>query len=81
MLAQNQFLPLCQSWNYEDWDEYDYGRINNLKFRELQDLRQKVGQDAVTKGCLECPEFLKHVSRLRRLIVAGIVTSLVCHGA
>ncbi|CAO2647962.1 Nn.00g088840.m01.CDS01 [Neocucurbitaria sp. VM-36] len=61
-LAQDQFLPLCQSWNYEDWDEYDYGRIKSLKFRELEEARRKVGQNAVEKECLKCPDFLKHFS-------------------
>ncbi|KAL6704332.1 Antiviral helicase ski2 [Coniothyrium glycines] len=61
-LAQTQFLPLCQSWNYEDWDEYDYSRIKSLKFRELEDARKKEGQNAVQKQCLECPNFLKHFS-------------------
>lgn len=61
-LAQDQFLPLCQSWNYEDWDEYDYSRIKSLKFRELEDARKKEGQSAISKQCLQCPDFLKHVS-------------------
>ncbi|KAH8732530.1 NUC185 domain-containing protein [Phaeosphaeriaceae sp. PMI808] len=60
MLAEAQFLPLCQSWNYEDWDEYDYGRIKSLKIRELIEARVKEGQIAVDKKCLECPNFLKH---------------------
>jgi antiviral helicase SKI2 len=59
-LAEDQFLPLCQSWNYEDWDEYDYGRITSLKFREAMDARVKEGQNAVNKECLSCPNFLKH---------------------
>ncbi|KAH5275172.1 hypothetical protein HBI72_046020 [Parastagonospora nodorum] len=59
-LAQDQFLPLCQSWNYEDWDEYDYSRIKSMKFRELMETRVKEGQNAVDKKCLECPDFLKH---------------------
>ncbi|EDU51447.1 RNA helicase involved in mRNA catabolism [Pyrenophora tritici-repentis Pt-1C-BFP] len=45
-LAQAQFLPLCGSWDYEDWDEYDYSRIKSLKFRELQDARMREGQNA-----------------------------------
>ena len=61
-LAQAQFLPLCESWDYEDWDEYDYSRIKSLKFRELQDARMREGQNAVSKECLKCPDFLKHVS-------------------
>lgn len=81
-LAQAQFLPLCGSWDYEDWDEYDYSRIKSLKFRELQDARIREGQNAVSKGCLKCPDFLKHVSglvlgvSLRQMLIAT-----VCHGA
>lgn len=60
-LAQDQFLPLCGSWDYEDWDEYDYSRIKSLKFRELAEARVKEGQNAVSKECLKCPDFLKHV--------------------
>ncbi|EUC37914.1 hypothetical protein COCCADRAFT_84482 [Bipolaris zeicola 26-R-13] len=59
-LAQDQFLPLCGSWDYEDWDEYDYSRINSLKFRELEEARKKEGLNAVSKECLRCPNFLKH---------------------
>jgi hypothetical protein len=59
-LAQAQFLPLCQSWNYEDWDEFDYSRIKNLKFLELMEARVKEGQTVVDKKSLECPDFLKH---------------------
>ncbi|KAH7077868.1 NUC185 domain-containing protein [Paraphoma chrysanthemicola] len=59
-LAQDQFLPLCQSWNYEDWDEFDYGRIKSLKFRELMEARVKEGHNAVDKKSVECPNFLKH---------------------
>ncbi|KAF1920913.1 NUC185 domain-containing protein [Ampelomyces quisqualis] len=59
-LAQDQFLPLCQSWNYEDWDEYDYGRIKSMKFRELLETRVKEGHNAIDKKCLQCPNFLKH---------------------
>jgi antiviral helicase SKI2 len=59
-LAQNQFLPLCQSWDYDDWDEVDYEKIKSMKFRELMETRKKEGQNAVDKKCLECPNFLKH---------------------
>jgi antiviral helicase SKI2 len=62
-LAQDQFHPLCGSWDYEDWDEYDYSRIKSLKFRELLEARKMEGRNAVGKECLKCPNFLKHVSR------------------
>lgn len=81
-LAQDQFLPLCGSWDYEDWDEYDYSRIKSLKFRELEEARKREGQNAVSKMCLNCPNFLKHVRlassaklHMQRLMAA------VCHGA
>jgi antiviral helicase SKI2 len=61
-LAQDRFIPLCQSWNYEDWDEYDYGRIKTLAFRELDDARRKEGIVATQRECFKCPNFLKHVS-------------------
>lgn len=61
-LAQDQFVPLCQSWNYQDWDEYDYGRIKTLIFRELDDARRKEGIVATQRECFKCPDFLKHVS-------------------
>lgn len=79
-LAQTQFLPLCQSWNYEDWDEYDYGRIKSLKFRELEEARKKEGQNAVAKHCLECPNFLKHASPSYAMFFS-ITDLLVLHGA
>jgi antiviral helicase SKI2 len=56
-------MPLCKSWDYEDWDEFDYSRIKNLAFRETEDARKKRGQNAVNKECLTCPSFLKHVSQ------------------
>ena len=59
-LAQDQFLPLCQSWDYDDWDEFDYSRIKNLKFLEIVEARVKEGHNAVDRKCLACPDFLKH---------------------
>ncbi|KAF2133431.1 antiviral helicase [Dothidotthia symphoricarpi CBS 119687] len=61
-LAEDQFLPLCNSWNYSDWDEYDYSRIKSLKFRELADARKAEGEKAVDKKCFQCPNFLKHLA-------------------
>lgn len=62
-LAQDQFVPLCQSWNYQDWDEYDYEKIKNLKFKEIEMARRQKGQEAAQRECIKCPDFLKHVSR------------------
>ncbi len=54
-------MPLCQSWEYQDWDEYDYDKIKVLKFKETEMARTRAGQEATKKKCLECPNFLKHV--------------------
>lgn len=59
-LAQDQFIPLCQSWNFSDWDEYDYDRIKKLDFREIEMKRRMAGKEATNKTCLQCPSFLKH---------------------
>ncbi|KAF2712633.1 antiviral helicase [Pleomassaria siparia CBS 279.74] len=59
-LAQDQFIPLCSSWNYQDWDEYDFGRIKTLSFRELDEARRKEGVVATQRECLKCPDFMKH---------------------
>ncbi|KAF2644916.1 antiviral helicase [Massarina eburnea CBS 473.64] len=59
-LANDQFVPLCGSWGYKDWDEYDYEKIKNLKFKEIEMQRKNLGQEATQKECLKCPQFLKH---------------------
>ena len=80
-LAQDQFLPLCGSWDYEDWDEYDYSKIKSLKFRELAEARMKEGQNAVSKECLKCPNFLKHVRVRGWLCPQPKLTIVVCSRA
>ncbi|KAF2444664.1 antiviral helicase [Karstenula rhodostoma CBS 690.94] len=59
-LAQDQFVPLCESWDYQDWDEFDYDKIKKLEFREIDMARRKAGIEATGRACLECPDFLKH---------------------
>jgi antiviral helicase SKI2 len=59
-LARDQFKPLCGSWEYKDWDEFDWGKIKNLAFREIDDKRRKEGQIATERECVKCPNFLKH---------------------
>ncbi|KAF2267930.1 antiviral helicase [Lojkania enalia] len=59
-LARDQFVPLCKSWDYQDWDEFDWGKIKNLNFREIDDTRRKQGHIATDRECLKCPNFLKH---------------------
>ncbi|KAH7139272.1 NUC185 domain-containing protein [Dendryphion nanum] len=60
ILARDQFQPLCGSWNYSDWDEFNYEKIKNLNFRDIDDKRRKTGQIAADRQCLKCPDFVKH---------------------
>ncbi|KAF2000089.1 antiviral helicase [Amniculicola lignicola CBS 123094] len=59
-LARDQFVPLCKSWNFSDWDEYEWEKIKNLAFREIDDARRKEGLIATDRECMKCPDFLKH---------------------
>jgi antiviral helicase SKI2 len=60
LLARDEILPLCQSWNWKDWDECDWSKIKDLSIRTLFEERTKQAKVAVEKQCLDCPQFLKH---------------------
>jgi antiviral helicase SKI2 len=59
-LAREEILPLCQSWNWKDWDECDWSKIKDLSIRTLFDERTNRAKMAVERACLDCPQFLKH---------------------
>ena len=60
--AVKELSRLFSSWELDDWNELDWGRIRDLQLREL--LVKRVEQAAIAQkaSCLECPQFLKHVS-------------------
>jgi antiviral helicase SKI2 len=60
VLARNQFVPLCHSWNLKGWEENDWSRIRDLNFREILEARKKEGEEATNRACLQCPNFLEH---------------------
>jgi antiviral helicase SKI2 len=59
-LAEDQLLPLCQSWTFRDWDEVNWRKIKDLAVQNLLDERKKIGEEAQNKKCLTCPKFLQH---------------------
>ncbi|OCK83338.1 antiviral helicase [Lepidopterella palustris CBS 459.81] len=59
-LARNQFMPLCKSWTFRDWDEHDWGRIKNLHFRDIADARKNEAETAQNRKCIDCPKFVDH---------------------
>jgi antiviral helicase SKI2 len=59
-LAEEQFIPLCESWTFRDWDEVDWRKVKDLTVQNLLDERKKVAEEAQNKECLKCPKFLQH---------------------
>lgn len=60
--ADKELSKLCSSWTSGVWDEMDWARIKELQVRDI--LEQRQAQAAISQSCrcLQCPEFLKHVS-------------------
>ena len=59
--ARKRLVPLCESWNYQDWDEVKWDRIKDLSFRDLLNKRQELAETAQDRDCLKCPKFIDHV--------------------
>jgi antiviral helicase SKI2 len=59
-VANTEILPLCKSWTYKDWDEYNWSKIKELSIRNLLEAREQAAKVASTRKCLECPKFLQH---------------------
>jgi antiviral helicase SKI2 len=65
--AQEEVMRLCSSWELDEWNELDFSRITNLHLREI--LAKRVDDSVVAQKakCLQCPQFIKHVSHSIRL--------------
>jgi antiviral helicase SKI2 len=59
-LANDQFIPLCASWGYRDWEEVNWRKIKDMALQNLLDARQKAAEGAQNRKCLTCPKFLQH---------------------
>ena len=59
-LAESQFIPLCTSWTYRDWEEVNWRKIKDLSFQNILDARAKAAEEAQSRKCLTCPKFLQH---------------------
>ena len=60
--AQEEIMRLCSSWELDDWNELDFSRINHLQLRETLATRKDESVLAQKAECLQCPQFIKHVS-------------------
>jgi antiviral helicase SKI2 len=62
-LAEDEILPLCKSWNYGDWEEFDWSKIRDMSIRNILDERSKQAQIISKSKCLSCPRFFHHFSQ------------------
>jgi antiviral helicase SKI2 len=63
--ADKDLLKICQSWATPAWDELDWSRVKELQLRDALDKRHAQASIAQSCKCLDCPDFLKHVSLMR----------------
>lgn len=49
-------------WTSTVYNEQDWTKVNELSIRELLVERSKMADITQNAKCLECPDFLKHVS-------------------
>lgn len=62
--ADKELSKFCSSWTSNAWDEMDWARIKELQVRDVLEQRQAQADIAQRGKCLQCPQFLKHVSSL-----------------
>jgi len=76
--AVKELERICRTWELEEWNELNWGRINDLHLREI--LEQRKQQVAACQGreCLTCPQFIKHVSYCPPRKGRANVTSSLC---
>ena len=60
--AQEEIMRLCQSWELDEWNELDWFRIKDLQLRDTLANRVEESLVAQRAKCLQCPQFIKHVS-------------------
>lgn len=64
--ADKELSKVCSSWTNGLWEEMDWARIKELQVRDILEKRQFQAKIAQSCRCLECPNFLKHVSGAAR---------------
>jgi hypothetical protein len=62
--AKNELARLCSSWELDEWNELGFERLKNIEIREILTKRVEVATTAQKAQCLQCSQFVKHVSRL-----------------
>lgn len=65
--ADKELSKLCSIWTSDIWNEMDWDRIKELQVRDILEQRETQAGIAQSRRCLDCSNFLKHVSELRPL--------------
>ena len=66
--AETELCQFTNSWIDTAWDEIDWQRIKEMEIRDILDKRQVQAEIAQSCHCLQCPDFVNHVSILFLLI-------------
>lgn len=81
-LGDKELSKLCSTWTSPVWDELDWAGVKELQVRDVLEKRQAQAAVVQTCKCLECPQFLKHVStRYHQQLSVRLLTldSLKCN--
>lgn len=62
--AEIELYQYTNSWIHTGWEEIDWQRIKEMGIRDILDKRQAQAEIAQSCHCLQCPDFVKHVSVL-----------------
>lgn len=60
--AEGEIANVCRSWDQPQWNEMDWNRIKELTTRDLLERRKQEAVKVQQCHCIQCPDFVKHVS-------------------
>lgn len=76
--AVKELERICRTWKLEEWNELDWGRINDLHLREILEQRKQQVIACQERKCLSCPHFVKHVCYVSPEVGCANVSSSLC---
>jgi antiviral helicase SKI2 len=61
-VAEEELVPICDSWTSTHWDEFDWSsKIKEVQLRDILEARRRDLAVVDHSQCLGCPDFAKHV--------------------
>ncbi len=68
-IIEEEFIKTYSSWISAAWDELDWAKVKDLQVRELLVERQKMATVVQDAESLGCPNFAKHVSTSKGVVL------------